>query len=129
MRHAKIVSASVSIYFRPRRSTDRTQDSGSCNRCSIPLGSATTLILVYVYVILEHMQTIISPTIQLPLRALKRGVVLLDKEEYDELRKNSVPTYYLQGKAAEDLDKEIEEALLEDREGKTQEISSLSDLD
>ncbi|PIZ82088.1 MAG: hypothetical protein COY02_00710, partial [Parcubacteria group bacterium CG_4_10_14_0_2_um_filter_41_6] len=60
---------------------------------------------------------------------LKNGVVLLDKSEYDALQKNSVPTYYLQGKAAEDLDKEIEEALLEDRQGRTQEISSLADLD
>jgi len=70
------------------------------------------------------MQMVTTQTIQLPMQALKKGVVLLDKEEYDELRKNSVPTYYLKGKAAEDLDKEVEEALQEDKAGKTIEAAS-----
>ncbi|MDO8574262.1 MAG: hypothetical protein Q7R86_01390 [bacterium] len=49
----------------------------------------------------------------------EKGVVILSLKEYDRLVKNNVPTYYLTGKAAKDLDKLVEEGLKEYREGKT----------
>jgi hypothetical protein len=42
----------------------------------------------------------------------------LGVDEYEELKKSFVPTYYFTGKAAEELDREVEEALREDREKK-----------
>lgn len=74
------------------------------------------------------MKTVTAPTISIPRQALKSGVVLLALEEYTRLRQSSIPTYYLTGKAAEELDREVEEALKEDREGKTRRIKSLADL-
>jgi hypothetical protein len=76
------------------------------------------------------MQTTVqtSPTLQVPKKMSEKGFVVLGVDEYEELKKSSVPTYYLTGKAAEELDREVEQALREDREGKTQEISSLADL-
>ena len=50
-------------------------------------------------------------------------------KEYHRLLKRSVPTHYLKGKAAERLDKLVEEGLKEHREGKTKVIKSLADLD
>lgn len=47
------------------------------------------------------------------------GVVVLPVKEYQRLLRASVPTYYLTGKAARDLDKRVEEGLREHREGKT----------
>jgi hypothetical protein len=67
-------------------------------------------------------------TIKIPEKALKRGVVILDLLEYRKLQEQAIPTYYLSGKVAEKLDKEVEEALREHREGKTQRIKSLADL-
>lgn len=71
------------------------------------------------------MKTLTSTTIKISDQALKKGVVLLDLAKYQEMQ---VPTYYLTGQAAEDLDREVEEALQEDREGKTRRIKSLRDL-
>ncbi|MEK9173584.1 MAG: hypothetical protein AAB594_03380 [Patescibacteria group bacterium] len=49
-----------------------------------------------------------------------KGVVILPVKEYQRLVDSSrVPTYYLTGKAARDLDKLVEEGLKEYREGKT----------
>ena len=47
------------------------------------------------------------------------GVVVLPMKEYHRLLRAAVPTYYLTGKAARDLDLRVEEGLLEHREGKT----------
>ena len=61
--------------------------------------------------------------------ARKKGVVILDLEEYQQLCKRAVPTHYLTGKAADRLDKVVEEGLKEYREGKTRKITSLAELD
>ena len=74
------------------------------------------------------MKTVSSPTIKLSPQSLKKGVVILDMDEYQELRQAAVPTYYLTGKAAKALDREVEEALRENRAGKTRRIKSLADL-
>lgn len=57
----------------------------------------------------------------------KKGVVILDLEEYEKLRARSVPTYYLTGKAAERLDKVAEEGLREYERGETIEADSLDE--
>lgn len=57
------------------------------------------------------------------------GVVILPLEEYRELCKRAVPTYYLEGEEAEELDELVEEGLRDYREGKCSEIKSLSELD
>lgn len=67
-------------------------------------------------------------TIKVSQKALKKGVVVLDLEEYRKLQKEALPTYYLTGKAAEKLDREVGQALREHREGKTRRINSLRDL-
>ena len=67
-------------------------------------------------------------TIKIPRATARDGVVVLPLKEYRELQARTVPTYYLTGQAAEDLDREVEEALQEDREGKTRQIKSLRDL-
>ena len=61
--------------------------------------------------------------------AQKKGVVILDLEEYHQLCKRAVPTYYLTGKAADRLEKVVEEGLQKYREGKTRKIKSLAELD
>ncbi len=55
----------------------------------------------------------------------EKGVVILSLKEYERLTKNNIPTYYLTGKAAKDLDKLVEEGLKEHREGKTVSADSL----
>ena len=59
----------------------------------------------------------------------EKGVVILPIDEYIRLRKQSVPTYYLKGKAAILHDKLVEESLREYKTGKTKKVRSLSDLD
>jgi len=60
---------------------------------------------------------------------IKGGVVILPLKEYQKLYKRAVPTYYLSGKEAKELDKLVEEGLREYREGKCKSIESLADLD
>ena len=55
----------------------------------------------------------------------EKGVVVLPLAEYKRLTERAIPEYYLTGKAAEDLDKLVEEGLREYREGKTIQASSL----
>ena len=57
------------------------------------------------------------------------GVFVLPIQEYQRLIVAAVPTYYLSGKEATDLDKLVEEGLREHRAGKTRTIRSLADLD
>ncbi len=57
------------------------------------------------------------------------GVVILSLKEYRKLSEQAVPTYYLKGRAAEKLDKLVENGLREYRAGKTRSIKSLADLD
>ena len=58
-----------------------------------------------------------------------KGVVVLPLREYHRLLVRAVPTYYLTGKAAERVDRLVEEGLREYRAGKTRKIRSLKDLD
>lgn len=57
----------------------------------------------------------------------KKGVVILDLNEYQELCKRAVPTYYLNGKEAEELDRLAEEGLQDYENGKTIEAHSLKE--
>jgi len=63
--------------------------------------------------------------IKIPQRALKKGVVLLDLEEYKKMRASRIPTYYLEGEEAKELDKLVEEGLKEYERGETVEAPSL----
>jgi hypothetical protein len=63
--------------------------------------------------------------VKIPQKALKKGVVLLDLEEYKKMRIREIPTFYLEGKEAEELDKLIEEGLKEHERGETIEAPSL----
>jgi len=68
-------------------------------------------------------------TITIPRSKIKKegGVVILSLEEYRRLAEQAVPTYYLKGRAAERLDKLVEEGLREHREGKTISARSLGE--
>ncbi|PIS39602.1 MAG: hypothetical protein COT33_01110 [Candidatus Nealsonbacteria bacterium CG08_land_8_20_14_0_20_38_20] len=66
--------------------------------------------------------------IKISKQALKKGVVILDLKEYERLREETTPTYYLKGKEAEKLDKLVEEGLREYKKGKCRVIKSLADL-
>lgn len=65
--------------------------------------------------------------IKISKQALKRGVVILDLKEYERLREETTPTYYLKGKEAEKLDKLVEEGLREYERGETIEARSLKE--
>jgi len=55
------------------------------------------------------------------------GVVILSLKEYQELCERAVPTYYLKGKKAEELDKMVEEGLKEYERGETIEAESIKE--
>lgn len=57
----------------------------------------------------------------------EKGIVILPLREYRKLCERAVPTYYLKGKEAKELDKLVEEGLREYREGKTIKASSLKE--
>lgn len=59
--------------------------------------------------------------------AESRCPVTLPAKIYRQLLDAAIPTYYLTGKAATDLDKLVEEGLREYAEGKTITASSISD--
>jgi len=69
----------------------------------------------------------IKNSITISKRAVRRegGMVILPLKEYQELRERAVPTYYLRGKEAEELDKLVEEGLKEYERGETIEAPSL----
>ena len=71
------------------------------------------------------------PTITLHKKNVEKqkGLVILPVKEYQKLLQRAVPTYYLTGKEAKNLDKLVEQGLKEHRAGKTRTIKSLSDLD
>ena len=70
-------------------------------------------------------------TITIPRSKVRKesGVVVLPVKEYQRLLRAAIPTYYLTGKAAKDLDTLVEEGLREYRAGKTRTIRSLADLE
>lgn len=53
------------------------------------------------------------------------GFVILPLREYEELREKAIPTYCMEGKEAEELDKLVEEGLKDYRDGKTIKASSM----
>ena len=55
------------------------------------------------------------------------GVVILSLKEYQELCERAVPTYYLKGKKAEELDRLVEEGLREYERGETIEAESIKE--
>lgn len=57
------------------------------------------------------------------------GVVVLPLKEYRKLCEQAIPTYYLKGRAAEKLDKLVENGLKDYRAGETKNLKSLADLD
>ena len=57
------------------------------------------------------------------------GLVILPLREYEELREKAIPTYYLEGKEAEELDKLVEEGLEDYKKGRCKTIKSLTDLE
>ncbi len=74
------------------------------------------------------MTTVINKnSITIQRQAVKKagGFVILPLKEYDRLREQAIPTYYLQGKEARELDKLVEEGKREYREGKTISATSI----
>ncbi len=71
----------------------------------------------------------VKNSITLPTDTIRRqgGMVILPLREYKKLCERAVPTYYLHGKEAEELDRLVEEGLKEHEEGKTIEASSLEE--
>ena len=55
------------------------------------------------------------------------GVVILSLKEYQKLCERAVPTYYLKGKMAEELDRLVEEGLKEYEKGETIKATSLKE--
>lgn len=60
-------------------------------------------------------------TVTLPKEKIEKmgGLVILPVEEYEKMRMAAVPTYYLHGKEAEELDKLVERGLKNHKAGKT----------
>lgn len=59
----------------------------------------------------------------------QKGMVILPLAEYEKLRESAVPTYYLAGKEAKELDDLVREGRKEYKAGKCKTIKSLADLD
>ena len=59
----------------------------------------------------------------------QKGIVILPLKEYEKLRVQATPTYYLAGRAAEKLDALVEGGLKDCKAGRTRKIQSLADLD
>lgn len=57
----------------------------------------------------------------------QKGMVVLPIREYRRLCEMAVPTYYLKGKEAEELDKLVRDGLKEYRAGKTIKANSLGE--
>lgn len=69
-------------------------------------------------------------TITIPKNLTKNDdLVIIPRKEYEELKAQMFPTFYLKGKGAEKLDKLVKEGLKEYQEGKCKTIKSLADLD
>ncbi|MFA5744894.1 MAG: hypothetical protein WC887_01640 [Candidatus Paceibacterota bacterium] len=78
------------------------------------------------YVIVVAMTT--ATLLKLKKAASKsRGSVTLPVKTYRQLLDAAIPTYYLTGKAATDLDKLVEEGLHDHAEGRTITASSISE--
>lgn len=57
----------------------------------------------------------------------QKGMVILSLAEYEKLRESAIPTYYLKGKEAEELDDLVREGRKEYNAGKTIKAESLNE--
>jgi len=57
----------------------------------------------------------------------QKGMVILSLAEYEKLRESAIPTYYLKGKEAEELDDLVREGRKEYKAGKTIKVESLNE--
>jgi len=64
-------------------------------------------------------------TITIPKSLIKNDdLVILPRKEYEKMRTQMIPTFYLQGKNARRLDKRVSEALKDYRNGKVESLQS-----
>lgn len=64
-------------------------------------------------------------TITIPKNLIKNDdLVVLPRKEYEKMKTQMIPTFYLKGKSAKNLDKRVNEALKEYREDKTELLQS-----
>lgn len=69
-------------------------------------------------------------TITIPKNLIKNDdLVIIPRKEYESMKAQAIPTFYLKGKEAEKLDKLVKEGLKEYQDGKCKTIKSLADLD
>jgi len=64
-------------------------------------------------------------TITIPKNLIKNDdLIILPRKEYELMKTQMIPTFYLKGKKAKLLDKRVNEALNEYRQGKTESLKS-----
>lgn len=65
-------------------------------------------------------------TITIPKKLIKAqdDLVVIPRGEYEQMRSQMIPAYYLTGKAARKLDKWVNDGLKEYRAGKTESLES-----
>lgn len=68
-------------------------------------------------------------SITIPKSIIKEeDFVVVPRKEYERMKTSMVPTFYLKGKTAKDLDDRVTKALKEHRGRKTVRINSIVDL-
>lgn len=68
--------------------------------------------------------------ITIPKNLIKNDdLVIIPRKEYEKMKAQMTPTFYLKGKEAEKLDKLVKDGLKDYQEGKCKTIKSLNDLD
>ena len=68
-------------------------------------------------------------TITIPSSRAKKGdLVVISRKEYEEMKSNTIPSIYLSGKKASELDKRVSKAVSDHKAGKTKKINSLADV-
>lgn len=70
-------------------------------------------------------------TITIPKKLMKNkdDLIIISRKEYESMKARMLPTFYLKGKEAKNLDKLVKEGLKEYQDGKSKTIKSLADLD
>lgn len=69
-------------------------------------------------------------TITIPKNLIKNDdLVIIPRKEYEKMKAQMIPTFYLKGKEADKLDKLVKDGLKDYRDGKCKTIKSLADLD
>ncbi|MDP3948983.1 MAG: hypothetical protein Q8Q17_03480 [bacterium] len=64
-------------------------------------------------------------TITIPKNLIKNDdLIVLPRKEYEKMKAHMTPVFFLKGKGARRLDKRVNEALREYREGKTESLES-----